>query len=322
MLHSQCLTASMAATTSGRPWLALVQHLSPLETTAGHGYETPDVKRDNVTTPPPHNPSFFPWHSQDEIDNALTQGSLPLLQVALLDGHARSRGNSIFEAVRRQHPSALEFLLRCDAFAATLLDEQCGGVRPLHCALNVCIHEGDDGYIMAELLLRYGASPNVCPGDCREELPPLHSVVRRGSNDAARLLLRYGADVSGIDAQGQTALCVACATCTALPSMALDATSLWMVDDLLRHGACPLQVSSFVTTSAVIHPLMRAKIIRAIRWWHRSNLWVALGCRAGGNNSRDRAVGSTCNVAVVPACTILSVHKEVLQHLVSFFDAV
>jgi len=135
--------------------------------------------------------------------------------------------HSLHEAVSRQHPAALEFLLTHGTKEA--LNRPCGGQRPLDRAIRMTHVEGDVGHKMARLLLEHGAEPNAA-GDS-----PLHDAAASSCAPAARLLLDHRADPNAENGCGLTPLHVACRRLL----FSCGDMQEEVVQVLLAHGANP-----------------------------------------------------------------------------------
>jgi len=235
---------------------------------------TPEPTRRNLTTPP-SGPEFLLCTVDEDIEAALAQGSASLLQLALTCSHSCTRPHCVHEAVKRQNLRALEFLLN---FGTRDMDDQCGGLRPLHVALQVCATEGDAGFAMVDMLLRNGARPEYCEGDmfCGDmQEGPLHDVARRGCAASVALLLKHGADPNALDAAGNTPLHALCRQAAPWSSSFSD----HVISQLLHAGACPsIANSAGHTPSACAWDQgLRMQVWKAERWFGRSALLVALG---------------------------------------------
>jgi len=235
---------------------------------------TPEASRRNMTTPPPCHASRGRTLDED-IEAALEDGSLWVLQLALTCGHACSSPHCVHEAVKRNNVRALEFLLER---GAPDFDDLCRGQRPLHVALQVCVTEGDVGYRMMELLLQHGANPGFVEGDRftgKLQEAPIHDAARRGCAPAVELLLRFGASPNAEDAARNTPLHILC-----------QQTAPWssrfsgrVVSLLLRAGAIPTKENSSGHTPsryAWDHAL-QAQMYRAERWFGRVSLALSQG---------------------------------------------
>eukprot|EP00419_Tripos_fusus_P023077 CAMPEP_0172728174 /NCGR_PEP_ID=MMETSP1074-20121228/92093_1 /TAXON_ID=2916 /ORGANISM="Ceratium fusus, Strain PA161109" /LENGTH=320 /DNA_ID=CAMNT_0013555397 /DNA_START=91 /DNA_END=1053 /DNA_ORIENTATION=- len=194
---------------------------------------TPEVKKQSHMTPPSC-PGAFQKKVQDDIEAALNKRSSTLLSLALLRGNSCGDSHGIFEAVRRQHLKALEFLLQSSGNGE--VDRHCCGRRPLHLAIQVCAAEGDSGHQMAETLLHHGATPNFMAGDDPSVDAPLLDSTKRSSEAAVALLLSHGGDPCRTDAAGFSPLHI---VCRHLPIYSAQERLIRL---LLQHKACPVQV--------------------------------------------------------------------------------
>lgn len=228
------------------------------------------------------------------MDDALLEGSLPLLEAALLCIHRCGCSHSILEAVRCRHLEAVRFLLKSKV---ANFDDHCFGHRALHLAIQACTTEGDVGYQMAKLLLEHGARPNPCAGDNATAASPLHDAAKRGIVAAVKLLLAYGASSTWSDANGFTPLHVVCQSSSAhitISEMALSESGfcvqnklqslgggafMQVVEFLLRYEACALQVDKvgLAPDEYVDDGHLRQKLLRAKRCWGRRALLLARG---------------------------------------------
>lgn len=271
--------------------------------------QTPEQRfqlRGNMTTPPPA-PKGTHQRQQDDIDEAVTLGSVPFLTVALLCGHQCSLSHPVYEAVRRGHLPALERLLGRGANP----DEVCRGRRPLVLALQNCMVEGDTNYRAAALLLRCGARPSAQPGDIGS--PPLHEASIRSCTAAVELLLRSGADANEVNVKGETALHVVCKesrSCVTACAAANPTTDFGaspqepVVGLLLRAGGNPsLKDAAGLLPRAYVarnNRRLRELFLRAERWYERSGFAIARAglLRAGGARcSKQKCEGTVTAVA-------------------------
>jgi len=229
----------------------------------------------SVFTPPPA-PSMERQQREveDDVKMALGWGSTTLLSWTLVRSRTCTCGidHALHEAINFQHPVALEFLL--SRGVKETLNVSCGssGQRPLHRAVRMTRTEGDVGYVMARILLEYGAQPNTA-GDS-----PLHDAASGGCPAAVRLLLKHSADPNAVNPNGQTPLHAVC------QRMLFSSTDLQeqVVQALLAHGADPTRrdaaglLPSDYARSAGQLPVfdgLASGIIefleRAERWWER-----------------------------------------------------
>jgi cytohesin len=127
---------------------------------------------------------------------------------ALLDGGAAGgdfRQTAAHEAARAGYPQSAEVLgLVLDKGAdPNARDGQ--NRTPLHVLL-----EGFGTAALVRLLLKNGADVDARDGDGKTGATPLHVAALRGHEEAVRVLLAARADVKAVDAQGHTALYLAC----------------------------------------------------------------------------------------------------------------
>jgi len=240
---------------------------------------TPEVKKCSHMTPPSC-PGAFQKKVQDEIEVALSKRSPNLLSLALLRGNSCGDSHGIFEAVRRQHLKALEFLLQCSG--SSEVDRHCCGRRPLHLAIQVCAVERDTGHQMAEMLLHHDATPNFVAGDDPSVDAPLLDSTKRSSEAAVALLLTYGGDPCRTDAAGFSPLHI---VCRQLPNYSAQERLIRLL--LLQHGACPVQVDKLGHTPG---QYLRNRgsawdlLKKSERIWHRRIILAAWGY--GGRGSQ------------------------------------
>lgn len=242
------------------------------------------MRPQSLDTPPPAPRLFNDRQQRDDIGEAVAQGSMPHLMLALLSGH--QCGGVLHEAVRHQHILAVQFVLE----RGHAPDEQSRGRRPLHMAIGVCASEGDLGHCMASMLLKHGACPNARPGDGGAEAGLLHSAAARGSAAAVRLLLENGADPNAKDPSGNAPLHYAC-RCPAVATDGADPVDpavglrLEVVVLLLRAGAAPAAadamgrppvalVQGFDAAASPSRDRLRAVLLGAERQWRRRGLAV------------------------------------------------
>lgn len=196
------------------------------------GPSTPDGKTTGFSTPPV--PDLMNKRMKDDIDAALVRGSVPLLSLALLRHHKCYSDHCLHEAITIQNVKALSFLLENGVHG---VDEHCGGFRPLHLAVNACMVEHDTGYNMAKLLLQNSACPDKCPGDLPDVEAPIFDAMRRGCAAAVELLLCHGANVDAVDANGRSALHVACQKVAGCEVRGWEVVHRPIISLLLKHGA-------------------------------------------------------------------------------------
>lgn len=239
----------------------------------GRIVRTPEASGRGPTTPP-SGPALLQRRIDDEIDAALSCSSAALLSLALCRSHTCSEDHSIFEAVRRHNLRALKFLLQC---RPQDVDLHCSGCRPLHLAIQVCAITGDTGYMMAEVLLKHGASANRCDQDNNFIDPPLENAAKRGSLAALALLLSYGADPNVQNSLGLAPLHIIGSTLNVHGAIyGRDLIAL-----LLRHGASPCRADFFGFEPAhyVQHYLDLVQMFAQAKVrWHRRSLWLLRGC--------------------------------------------
>jgi len=269
--------------------------MSPLSSTRRSKSPMSPVPRCRVDTPAEL--SFFPWlvespkdcnfggagfaqkHLDDDIHLAAAQKSVSLLSIAMLQRHTCNEERTLFEAVRWEKLEAVKLLLEHRPKDADL---NCGGQRPLHCAIEVCCAAGDTGFEMAKALLENGATPNAARDDDPILEAPLHLAARRGSCAAVELLLAHGANPSAVDATGCSALHVICRHA----SLHSDICSKKLLSLMLQHGANPCQQDMFghaperylFTGSELLLQMLEG----AKQHWHRRSLRLL-----GGNVSDD-----------------------------------
>lgn len=145
----------------------------------------------------------------DAIDDAIEVGNLPVLRFLLREADQETIQQKLLMASgARMNPRAVEVLLELGA-DANAVSKAYGS--PLHYA---CWQGDGNGGRENEpveqtiqILIDAGADPNLLAKGLR----PLHEAVFGdwGSPTSVRVLLRNGADVDGLDANGQTALMVA-----------------------------------------------------------------------------------------------------------------
>lgn len=235
---------------------------------------SPQVRPMSTDEPPPPRLGFG-FHIAD-LNEAVSARSLPLLQLTLASRPGSCCCTSthlVHEAVCSRHVPALEFLLQNGA----AVDELCRGTRPLHLASSRCMAQGDVGYVMTEMLLRHGANPNVCDGDDKEQLPPLHIAAKRCSVALITLLLSYGADINSVDAWGKTPLHTVCQQASPFGQASFDMGALTKgaelaLKHLLRAGADPLRSdASGLLPAAILHgsqPELEKLLLDAGQWWN------------------------------------------------------
>ena len=126
----------------------------------------------------------------------------------------------LIEATDKMHFDAVQVLLEHNA---NVNSQDINGETPLYGVLSH--RRSNKKFVdMVRLLLEHGADPNISTNNHRT---PLHEASSHGLLEAARLLLRYGAEVDEKDEEGKTPY--------------LLATSDEMTKLLVEHGAVPLQ---------------------------------------------------------------------------------
>jgi len=306
-------------------WVAAASFLASPISKGGSGisgapFQTPmatpehKVQARNVFTPPPA-PSWDQRMGEfdEDIRAALCWGSLPLLTWALRGGTCSCNcgsEHSIHEAVSREQPEALEFLLAHGSLEA--LDALCGGNSPLHLAVRKAHFEGDVGYTMASMLLQHGACPDqMLPNGTT----PLHEAVGRSSEPAVRLLLEHGANPNRVNEMGMTPLHLACRR----PSLVdLCAVHSQVVAALLQGGADPLQPDAAGLRPAAYLAASAAAVPQGLRGPTTTSLTILLHAEA--LQLRRRARRGALLLRARPECQhILSrMPEDVFQAVVRF----
>ncbi len=112
---------------------------------------------------------------------------------AAVDPHNGLAYETVFDAIRSSDAVAIDAMLRREPARVNTLSAE--GLAPLMMA----VQRGNR--MVAELLLRYGADPNV-----RNRLgkTPLHGAVWAGHAEMVELLIAAGADVNARDKRGKT----------------------------------------------------------------------------------------------------------------------
>jgi hypothetical protein len=222
---------------------------------------------------------------EQDVSDAVEQGSVSLLKLALTCKYRCHAAQCLHELVTGRNLRALDFLLRC---GTENVDEHCRGLRPLHLALKLCAVEGDEGFRMLDRLLRHGARPERLVGDGFGGLQweaPLHDAARRCLPTAVELLLAHGAEPNCSDVSGNSPLHVVCRVLTSWNS----AQALRVVSTLLQAGGCPLRAnaagklpSEYAQDAGVASKLRKVENWYSRRWLmtaHRSILAVGEGSR-------------------------------------------
>lgn len=247
------------------------------------------------TTTPPH-PRRKRRSLEQDIADAMEQGSASLLKLALTRSSGCSPCHCLHELVMSRNYRALEFLLWCDA---DKVDEHCQGLRPLHLALQLCLAEGDDGFRMLDLLLAHGARPDRLDGDAvggSRRDSPLHDAARRCNAGAVELLLSYGADPNILDMVGNSALHVLCQHAAPWGGRLGERAAAL----LLLKGAHPVPNAMGRQPSCYARdPVLRAKLLRAENWYARVCLRTALG-RAGADVAGIGDIGGSGVITLLP----------------------
>jgi hypothetical protein len=145
----------------------------------------------------------------------------------------------------------------------------------------------DVGFKMAEVLLSFGASPNVCRGDDPSLGAPLHMAAKRGSAALVKLFLEHGADANCKDAFGQTPLHISCRQM----GFQLVFVQEQVTRALLSFGACPVthDTLGMLPCSYVHDGAMQTLLYRAARAWATQQLASAMPC-AGRQNREPMSV--------------------------------
>lgn len=242
--------------------------------------ETPEAKK-CISVTPPSGPAMLQKRLEDDIDAALEWQSLPLLSLALSRGHCCGQDHVVFEAVRRQNLRALRFLLQS---GQQDVDQQCGGRRPIHLAIQTCMAKEDTSYKMAELLLQNGANPDGGPQDELNSDPPLLDAMHRGCLSGVRLLLKYEANPDARDKDGCTPMHIFARRAIAQSSDHEEALSC-----LLAHGANPfaLDTFGFAPLDYAHNQFGRHEILRAQRWWSVRSLKQVSQLSGESENPRE-----------------------------------
>jgi hypothetical protein len=225
----------------------------------------------------------------EEIQEAIQADSIPLLAAVLSDASSRSRGctSLVYQAVCRQSLPALNYLLEKGANA----EEPSEGRRPIHAAEQLCLIQGDVGYLMIQRLLMECVKPDRwVEGDDPEQSPPLHCAAQRGCVAAVEALLPGTKDCNQVDLNGDTPLL---ATLRAMswnmffmvPSFPTPQQEI--VDLLLQHSACPSQKDAHGHSALTLIPprdeKLRKMITQADLWWRRFPLTIVARQASGGH---------------------------------------
>lgn len=241
----------------------------------------------------PFGPSLLQKQLEEDINSAIAEKSHEMLSLTLLRHHCCSGNHCLFEAVRREHPAAVQFLLQ---HGGEEVDAHCCGSRPLHTAVKVCSVAGDAGYQIAKMLLEHGASPNAVFGDDPTLEAPIQTAARRGSIAAAELLLSHGADPNACDATGCSPLHGVCRR--AAFQIAGDILAEKLIVVMLKYGANPCQTDLFGHDAArylcpdsapLVDLLAKAKQ----HWYRRSLQLLAHGAAEGKRGGGAIGLGSS-----------------------------
>lgn len=223
--------------------------------------------------PLPMTPACWSGLIEEDVEEAVSQNSVEQLVLAFAHARRFSVGHAIFEAIHKQHLPALRMLVESGVEG---VDEPFQGHRPIHAAVKLCLGVGDVAYEMTELLLKHGASPDACPTDGPDVQPPLLNAVHRGCVGIAELLLSYGADPNVTRAGGNTLLHMACSSPFSVEG---DGPMLWkgatsMVNLLLRYKADPGTVNAmgYKPSQYSWDPVVQATLWKAERRWERQSL--------------------------------------------------
>lgn len=142
---------------------------------------------------------------------------------------------------------------------------------------------GDAGYLMAERLLEYGATPGVAIGDAHSVGAPLHDAARRGNAALTALLIAHGADVSSSTGElGQAPLHAAAQHASAF--LRCDSGHADVVQLLLQHGASPLQLDDAGQKPLIyaFDASLRVVLMLAEKQWVKRALALALKTHSPG----------------------------------------
>lgn len=148
--------------------------------------------------------------SRADIEAVSSKGLTPLLEV-FWDDYCRWRDGVPSPTLNPIPQSLLDKGANVNAKLGN-------GLTPLHIASHC------RSYGRVELLLQYGADPNISLSE--SQVYPLHSASRNGHVPTMELLVHHGADVNFVDAHGCTPLAMASRNPKA-------------VEWLLEHGATP-----------------------------------------------------------------------------------
>jgi len=278
----------------GHPGISPVPHGSPWPLAPMPNFPltcSPEATVYSMTTPPP-NPKRSMRSLEQDLMDAVEQGSVSSLKLALVRSLGCSTCHCLHELVGGRHVEALEFLLRC---GADHVDEHRAGVRPVHVALQHCMAEGDMGYRMLQLLLHHGAQPNQIPGDAFGESreAALHDAARRGNAAVVALLLSHGADPDAIDAVGNSPLHVLCQHVAPWSSGSEER----IIALLMRAGALPLRNAMGKQPSSIpLDVSLRLRLSQAESWHGRKCFLMAqtrmcygFGCTGVAASTADKS---------------------------------
>jgi len=236
---------------------------------------TPPARLRSLTPPSQPRGVRGPWPLDSVCGfSSLARENTPHSECRPAEVAAISDGSvALVTAIQQRDLDALEHLLRNNT---AHVDVNCLGLRPLHRAFRATLSQSDGGFKMVELLLRYGANPNLHPGDAKMELPLLHGAALVGDVALVSLLLGFRAIANGVDAHGSTALHTLCQQKFALGGAAAKRQT---VDMLLRHGANPMALDSAGCTpeGLAFDPQLQAQLRRASCCYTCATMTVA--CR-------------------------------------------
>ncbi|VDM97381.1 unnamed protein product [Thelazia callipaeda] len=130
------------------------------------------------------------------------------------------RTSALLLAVRNQNETIVRILLHHNCELNKLSPDESGRLEtPLYTAVRL------HNYNIVELLLMFGADPNVTVSDNRT---PLYTATKEGCFNICHLLIEYGANLDIPDCMGQTPLHLACRNINGREQIALL---------LIAHGA-------------------------------------------------------------------------------------